>query len=115
MTLAAITGGVLSWFASAEPDGLEWSIAKITGKQELTRPVDGIAPVLQGIQGKTAFLPDYRFKPSDMKPHKEKPFLTAPENKTGTSVSGIIGAAIVLGMIVLAGVGMRAFRGRNSG
>lgn len=30
--LAALTAGVLSWFASSHPDGLEWSISRITGK-----------------------------------------------------------------------------------
>ncbi len=30
-----LIGGVLSWFVSENPDGLEWSIAKITGSPEL--------------------------------------------------------------------------------
>ena len=29
---ATILGGMASWFASTRPDGLEWSIAKVTGK-----------------------------------------------------------------------------------
>lgn len=31
---ALLTGGVLSRFASEQPDGLEWSIAKVTGRAE---------------------------------------------------------------------------------
>ena len=31
---AIVTGGALSWFASTHPDGLEWSIDKITGRGE---------------------------------------------------------------------------------
>ena len=33
---AALLGGAGSWFASTHPDGLEWSIAKVTGKEELS-------------------------------------------------------------------------------
>ena len=32
------TGGVVSWFASAHPDGLEWAIARVTGSEELPDP-----------------------------------------------------------------------------
>ncbi len=35
---AAVTGGVVSWFASEKPDGLEWSIAKASGQEELPLP-----------------------------------------------------------------------------
>ena len=37
VVLAVITGGALSWFASTHPDGLEWSIEKVTGKGEYCR------------------------------------------------------------------------------
>ena len=64
VVLAVITGGALSWFASTHPDGLEWSIEKVTGKGELPEQEHGIAAVLKGFQEKTAFLPDYGFKPA---------------------------------------------------
>lgn len=35
LIMAVVTGGALSWFASTHPDGLEWSIEKVTGKGEL--------------------------------------------------------------------------------
>jgi cobalt/nickel transport system permease protein len=62
--LAVITGGGLSWFASTHPDGLEWSIERITGKESLPEQLHGIAPVLKAVQEKTALFPDYRFKSS---------------------------------------------------
>lgn len=87
--LFAVTAGVvLSLFASANPDGLEWSIAGVTGSGEL----EAAGPVYEAaasLQERIAFLPDYAFAGSDA--------------AAGTSVSGLVGAAITLGLIV--GVG----------
>ena len=106
--LAVITGGVLSWFASTHPDGLEWSIEKVTGKGELPQHENGVAAVFKGFQEKTAFLPDYGFKPAENELKKEKEAPPPwPGIEAGTSVAGIIGAAIVLGMIALIGMGIR--------
>lgn len=58
---AVVAGGAVSWFASTNVDGLEWSIEKVTGSPEL----EGEGPVheaLAGVQGNTAFMPDYGFK-----------------------------------------------------
>jgi cobalt/nickel transport system permease protein len=112
--VTAITGGALSWFASMRPDGLEWSIEKVTGKGKLPEQGQGIAPVLKDIQEKTAFLPDYGFKPSANEPKKGEAASSWPGVEAGTSAAGIIGAAIVLGMIVLIGVGVRSFLGRDT-
>ena len=114
VVLAVITGGALSWFASTHPDGLEWSIEKVTGKGELPEQEHGIVPMLKGIQEKTAFLPDYGFKPAGNEPKKEKAAPAWPGIEAGTSAAGIIGAAIVLGLILLIGVGIRSFRRRDA-
>jgi cobalt/nickel transport system permease protein len=113
VVLAVIAGGALSWFASTHPDGLEWSIEKVTGKGDLSEQVDGIAAILKGIQEKTAFLPGYNFKRAGNEPNKEAAAPAWPGIDAGASAAGIIGAAIVLGMIVLIGLGIRSFRGRN--
>ena len=112
--LAAITGGALSWFASTHPDGLEWAIAKVTGKGELPTLEHGIAPFLKGIQEKTAFLPDYNFRPASTEEKKKEEPAPWPGIEAGTSVAGIVGAAIVLGMVLLIGFGIRLFRGRHT-
>jgi len=112
--LAVITGGALSWCASTHPDGLEWSVEKIYGRGELPEQEHGIAPVLKDLQEKTAFLPDYSFKPEGNNPKKAETAPAWPGIEAGTSVSGIVGAVIVLGMIVLIGVGIRSFRGRDA-
>jgi cobalt/nickel transport system permease protein len=113
--LAVITGGALSWFASTHPDGLEWSIEKVTGKGGLPEHGHGIAAALKGFQGKTAFLPDYGFKPAGNESKKKETPPSWPGIEAGTSVAGILGAAIVLGMIMLIGMGIRSFRRRNTG
>jgi cobalt/nickel transport system permease protein len=113
IALAVITGGALSWFASTHPDGLEWSIEKVTGKGELPEAEHGIAPVLKKIQEQTAFLPDYGFKPAGNESKKEEA-AAWPGVEAGTSAAGIIGASIVLGLILLIGAGIRSFRRRNA-
>lgn len=112
VVLAMITGGALSWFASTHPDGLEWSIEKVTGKGELVEATQGIAPALKEIQEKTAFLPDYGFKPAANEPSNENEAPAWPGIETGTTVSGIIGGTIVLIFILIIGFGIRLFKKR---
>jgi len=89
---AIVIGCVLSLFASENPDGLEWSIERTTervfGVETEIEAEGAIFEAAEGIQERTAFLPDYAFA-SD------------PDNAMGTSLSGIIGAIITF---VLAGV-----------
>jgi cobalt/nickel transport system permease protein len=110
--LAVITGGALSWFASTHPDGLEWSIEKVTGKGELASATQGIAPALKEIQEKTAFLPDYGFKPTTKEEPKENEAPAWPGIETGTSVAGLVGGVIVLMFILFIGFGIRLFKKR---
>jgi len=113
MALALVTGGTLSWFASTHPDGLEWAIEKVYGKGELPGQQHGIAPILKSVQDKTAFLPNYGFKPTSNEPKKTEASPVWPGIEAGTSVSGILGVAIVLGIIMLIGMGIRYFQGRK--
>ncbi len=110
---AVATGGALSWFASAKPDGLEWSIEKTFGRPELPGAESGIAPALQSIQGKTAVLPDYGFKKPEGN-ELEKKEEGQPAVSPGTSVSGIIGSGLVLGAVILIGVIIKAVRRKAS-
>jgi len=95
LILTVITGGMFSWFASAFPDGLEWSMEKTAGSPELENPGHSIYSFLENLQEKTAFLPDYNFKPSgesDVAEAEE----SWPAVNAGTSVAGIIGGGITL-------------------
>lgn len=111
--LAVITGGALSWFASTHPDGLEWAIEKVTDKGEPAQTNQGIATALAKIQEKTAFLRDYSFKPAGAEEApKDNEAPAWPGIAAGTSVAGLTGSAIVLGLVLLLGVGIRLFKNK---
>lgn len=108
---AVITGGLVSWFASANPDGLEWSMAKISGKEELDSPEGGIHSILNSIQEKLAFLPDYTFsKKTGEAGKKTEPAAEGeawPAVDAGATVSGIVGGGITLLLAALIGFVLR--------
>lgn len=91
--ICLVVGGLLSHLASTSPDGLEWSVEKVIGKNELAR-AGAVEEWASHVQDHTALLPDYAFRGSER----------------GTSVSGIVGSLVVLGLCVLFGV---IFRKRN--
>lgn len=99
-----VVGGALSWFASASPDGLEWSMEKIAGTPELEAP-DGIHQSLADLQSNTAFLPDYSFKAHEVEAAatEEESRPSWPSVSAGTSVSGLVGGAMTLALAALIG------------
>ncbi|MGZ8463612.1 MAG: energy-coupling factor ABC transporter permease [Candidatus Deferrimicrobiaceae bacterium] len=113
LAAAVLAGGVVSWFASDDPDGLEWAITKTTGKGELTVPEHGIHGTLAALQEKIAFFPDYSFRKraeansegpgakGGAKPAEEA--RKEGGSKLGTSLSGIVGGLITLALVFLAG------------
>ena len=92
---ALAVGGLLSLAASSNPDGLEWSMEKVSGTTELSAS-GTIHQAAQKIQELTAFLPDYSFKGS--------------EGAVGTSVSGIVGAVIVAALCIVICICIRNIR-----
>jgi cobalt/nickel transport system permease protein len=102
---AMVTGGVLSLFASTRPDGLEWSMAKTSGKTELTSPPESLHTLLASVQERIAFLPGYDFRHQDS-PVSECGIPDSTVN-TGTSVSGLAGSLLVLMLSGSAGVLLR--------
>ncbi|MFA5074145.1 MAG: energy-coupling factor ABC transporter permease [Nitrospirota bacterium] len=110
--LSLVTGGALSWFASTHPDGLEWSLAKVTGKEELSGQHGEISGGLKKIQDTSALFPDYTFKSNSET--KESGDASWPGIEPGTSVAGIIGALLVLGFVFLAGISIKAIRKKQS-
>lgn len=91
--LTVFTGGILSWYASEHPDGLEWAMFKVSGQEELEAE-GGIHHSLAGVQEQTAFLPDYGFKNTRK----------GDSGRKGTSTAGLIGGFMV--MLMGMGIGL---------
>ncbi len=100
---AVITGGLLSWFASGNPDGLEWSIARTADTEELAAPGEGVHALSAHIQEKTVLMPDYAF--GDASPEE-----SAGVVRTGTTVAGLVGVGLTL---LVAGTLALVFRPRR--
>ncbi|GAB6038452.1 energy-coupling factor ABC transporter permease [Fundidesulfovibrio butyratiphilus] len=119
--VALLVAGGLSWFASSDPDGLEWSMKGLTGKTEIEAPESGMHSTAAKIQESTTVMPDYAFKaekkeaPTEhngaaaeqtMAPAEEaKPW---PDPSAATSLAGVAGGGITLALA--AGIGMLAGR-----
>lgn len=88
-----VTAGFVSWYASEHPDGLEWSMFKVSGHEELEVST-GIHHSLQGVQEKTALLPDYGFQETSEN----------DSGRLGTSVAGLVGGMLVLLMSICIGM-----------
>ena len=93
---ALVIGGAVSLAASSNPDGLEWSMERLTGSTELENDGTGAHAAAE----ETALLPDYGFKNSD--------------STFGTSFSGIAGSAVVLIVCVGACYAFRFFKKKKS-
>lgn len=95
-------GGLFSSFASSKPDGLEWSLFRLTGQEQLgtTGPV---YPFFAGLQDKIAILQDYQFKSALT--DSGNPSVSADSViHMDTAAAGLIGGALTLVLIALAGL-----------
>lgn len=97
LIVVVLVGGIFSQFASSDPDGLEWSIGNIVSEASIDHAVEEEP---SEVQLSTAILPDYGFKNA-----KES-------DVVGTSVSGIVGSAIILLIIGIIGSFVRRFQTR---
>ncbi|MBO6040760.1 MAG: PDGLE domain-containing protein, partial [Oscillospiraceae bacterium] len=107
--VALVVGGGLSLLASSNPDGLEWALfgnaeegyAENMGLDEENFGRESAAADTAGaIQEKTSFLPDYAFANND--------------TAAGTTVSGIVGSAMVAGVAILICFAGGFFRKKSS-
>ncbi len=111
--VVVLVGGGLSLLASGNPDGLEWALfgnseAGYSQNMALDEEAYGVdspaAKTAAQLQEKTAFLPDYAFSNSD--------------SPAGTTVSGIVGSALVaaaaIGICLLGGF-FRKRKAKNPG
>ena len=85
---ALLMGASFSWIASSRPDGLEWSIERVSDGQELTTPDTPYHATAERVIEQTALMPDYN-----------------------TSMAGILGSgAIILAVFI----GSFLFRHHNN-
>jgi cobalt/nickel transport system permease protein len=108
LAMAMLIGGLVSWSASENPDGLEWAIAKVTGTKGLPGSEEGLHSRLAALQESAAFMPEYTFKQSGQQPENA----TSTESPLGTSVAGIVGGLLTLAIAFLSGTLLR-IRGRT--
>ncbi|WP_010254489.1 energy-coupling factor ABC transporter permease [Treponema primitia] len=100
--ITVLVGGILSIFASAYPDGLEWAMEKTAGTTELE--AEGPAFRQAGaIQEATAFMPDYDF-----------PNAGEEGSGIGTTVAGIVGAALTCLLAGAAGFIIHRVKNRHA-
>lgn len=96
LLLVILIGGILSWFASSNPDGLEWSMEKVAGTAEF----EGNTRIHQfwaDLQERLAILPDYALKSN------EADSGIFSQDQAGTSLSGLVGG--LLSLTLIAGIG----------
>lgn len=84
-----LTAGVLTWFASDRPDGLEWSILRVAGTAELPARAGRIYAQLADLQAGTAILPEYDFRSAS-------PGERGDETDVGSSLAGLVGGTATL-------------------
>lgn len=105
---ALVIGGGLSLLASSNPDGLEWSLfgneeagysANMGLDEEAYGAESAAAEKAAAVQERTSLLPDYNFAGSD--------------SAAGTSVSGLVGCALVAALAAIISLAGRAARKRS--
>lgn len=116
LTVAAVVfGAAFSWFASKNVDGLEWSIAKVTGAGEIEGG-SATHTAAASVQKTTAILPGYGFKPAPPANGAADPAGDAaapdaaparPVVDAGTSAAGLVGAALTLSLAALIGLALQ--------
>ncbi|PKN32665.1 MAG: cobalamin biosynthesis protein CbiM [Deltaproteobacteria bacterium HGW-Deltaproteobacteria-19] len=108
VAIAVLTGGVLSWFASTHPDGLEWSMLRTAGTEELSGHGSAAHAALAGIQEKIALLPDYGFRATPGGSGAgSREGESWPDINAGRSVAGIVGGGLTLLLAGVVGIVLR--------
>lgn len=97
---ALFLGGVVSWFASTQPDGLEWAIATVAGDSELSAPAGPLHTALAELQEKLAIFAGDSGSPVEGTPARPV-----------DGVPGLIGGGAILALCLLVGVLLRSLRG----
>jgi len=90
--LALVCGGFLAFYASGNPDGLEWSVDKTLIAGTLEESAGPVAELSEKWQSVLSLLPDYGFRNSSD---------SDSDIRTGTALSGVAGSLISLALVTL--------------
>ena len=98
LVAALVTGAGLSWFASEYPDGLEWSVLRTAGTEELYGPEGDIYASASRLQAKTAIMPGYSLSRDTTDEMEGTTAGSAPSlaENMGSSLSGLVGSMLTL-------------------
>lgn len=97
MIAALLISGALSWYASEQPDGLEWAIMKTAGHDELQNS-SWLHETVAQWQQRFAVFADYQTGLAALTDKKAVVDLD-------TSAAGIIGAVLILAIVGIVGAG----------
>ena len=123
-SLALVTAGLLSWFASSHPDGLEWSIDRVAGSAPIAAPTSAIHSELSAWQSATSYFKGYSFSVAThqavahINSGNGAPAIGAAETwpavDASTSAAGIVGGVVTLSLILGLGYWLRRRRSQKS-
>ncbi|HUW58591.1 MAG TPA: energy-coupling factor ABC transporter permease [Planctomycetota bacterium] len=115
LVTAALLAGVVSWFASSHPDGLEWSYMEHRygdGANALSDPSETIVKV-DALQAKWSLMPDYSRRSAALGdvPRDEEAVEEAgpvwPAVSGWGSLAGLVGTAVTLVVVYLIAAAVR--------
>ena len=116
MVTAALLAGVVSWFASTHPDGLEWSYLehRYGGSDAAVATPDETVAQVDALQAKWSLMPDYTKRatalgeePAGEEEAAEEEGAAWPAMSGWGSLAGLIGTAVTLAVVYLIALAVR--------
>ncbi|MBU5637131.1 energy-coupling factor ABC transporter permease [Geomonas sp. Red69] len=115
LVCALFVAGGLSRFASVKPDGLEWSVARVSGEASLPEHRSGLPVLLGALQRRTAWFPDYRSVSAAAPVLTPAPASAGPQplpvSGKGSGAAGVAGTALTV--LLVAGAALLLRRGNR--
>lgn len=113
---ALLISGALSWFASEQPDGLEWSILQTAGHEEVQNS-SWLHETLAQWQQRLALFADYQAELPFLNDKKASDSLdkaAKPPVDLSTSAAGVVGSVLILLIVGIIGAGCQRLSKRNA-
>jgi len=98
--VSVLVAGVLSWLASDHPDGLEWSIASVSGSAELDEQQTPMHQRLAQLQRHTAVLPEYTTPSLGNATTQSEDSQAWSWADPSTSIAGFVGGILTLVLVL---------------